>query len=125
MTRDEFMQHAGIEIDAAFNGRKNRMMNLVEQAWAEGKKNAEIDAAKELIESALDRIQSRDIQPVQIGGVINVDLTKGGASDDVLYPTWEEWLCDYYETFATCAVHHRIPADIAVKLGIEPIREED
>ena len=30
MTRDEFMKHAADEIDAAFRGQKNRMMNLVE-----------------------------------------------------------------------------------------------
>lgn len=44
MTRDEFMKHAEQEIEQAFRGQKNRMMNLVEQAWAEGKRNAEVDA---------------------------------------------------------------------------------
>ena len=43
MTRDEFMKHAEQEIEQAFRGQRNRMMNLVEQAWAEGKRNAEID----------------------------------------------------------------------------------
>lgn len=43
MTRDEFMKHAQQEIEQAFHGQRNRMMNLVEQAWAEGKRNAEID----------------------------------------------------------------------------------
>lgn len=47
MTRDEFMKHAEQEIDLAFRGQKNRMMNLVEQAWAEGKRNAEVDIFKE------------------------------------------------------------------------------
>lgn len=42
MTRDEFMAHAKEEIDRAFDGKRNRMMNLVEQAWAEGKRNAEV-----------------------------------------------------------------------------------
>ena len=47
MTRDEFMKHAEQEIEHAFRGQKNRMMNLVEQAWAEGKRNAEVDVFKE------------------------------------------------------------------------------
>ena len=47
MTREEFMKHAEQEIDQAFRGQKNRMMNLVEQAWAEGKRNAEVDVFKE------------------------------------------------------------------------------
>ena len=34
MTRDEFMERARREIDQAFSGQKNRMMNLVQQAWA-------------------------------------------------------------------------------------------
>lgn len=47
MTRDEFMKHAEQEIDQAFRGQRNRMMNLVEQAWAEGKRNAEVEIFKE------------------------------------------------------------------------------
>lgn len=54
MTRDEFMKHAEQEIDAVFRGQKNRMMNLVEHAWAEGKRNAEVavfeEAGNELVE---------------------------------------------------------------------------
>ena len=42
MTREEFMKHAEQEVEQAFRGQKNRMMNLVEQAWAEGKRNAEL-----------------------------------------------------------------------------------
>lgn len=42
MTRDEFMEYAKEAIDRAFDGKRNRMMNLVEQAWAEGKRNAEV-----------------------------------------------------------------------------------
>ena len=53
MTRDEFLKHAGHEIDAALGNRKNRMLNLVEQAWAEGKRNAEVETLKEAIDVAL------------------------------------------------------------------------
>lgn len=48
MTREEFMKLAEQEIDKAFQGQRNRMMNLVEQAWAEGKRNAEMDRVDEL-----------------------------------------------------------------------------
>lgn len=54
MTREEFMKHAGQEIEKALIGQKNRIMNLVEQAWAEGKRNAEVtvfeEAGNELVE---------------------------------------------------------------------------
>ena len=67
MTRDEFMDHARKEIDQAFQGQKNRMMNLVSQAWAEGKKNAETDRidelGKEIMEKFIDKIYI-DPQPV-------------------------------------------------------------
>lgn len=54
MTRDEFMKVAQNEIDQIFLSGKNRMMNLVERAWAEGKKNAEVDNLKEVLEQALE-----------------------------------------------------------------------
>lgn len=55
MTRDEFMEHAEREICMAFEGRRNRLKNLVEQAWAEGKRNAEIDGIRDLIHGALGK----------------------------------------------------------------------
>ena len=55
MTRDEFLEHAGHEIDAALGNRKNRMLNLVEQAWAEGKRNAEVDTLKEAVLQAFTK----------------------------------------------------------------------
>ena len=57
MTRDEFMAKAKEEIDRAFAGQRNRMMNLVEQAWAEGKRNAEIDEITDIVKKAMDRAQ--------------------------------------------------------------------
>ena len=54
MTREEFMKHAEQEIEQALNGQKNRMMNLVQQAWAEGKRNQEAaifeEVGNELVE---------------------------------------------------------------------------
>lgn len=67
MTRDEFMKHAQDEIDRAFSGQRNRMMNLVEQAWAEGKKNAEVsgieDIVKEAIEKIYDKPETKELLP--------------------------------------------------------------
>ena len=54
MTREEFMEHAEQEITQVLNKEKNRIMNIVEQAWAEGKRNAEVavfgEVANELVE---------------------------------------------------------------------------
>ena len=58
MKRDEFMKYAEREIDNAFRGQKNRMMNLVEQAWAEGKRNAEIDGVTSIVKSVLDNLSA-------------------------------------------------------------------
>lgn len=65
MTRDEFMAKAREEIDRAFAGQRNRMMNLVEQAWAEGKRNAEIVEITDIVKKALDRAQPSYPDPVR------------------------------------------------------------
>lgn len=57
MTREEFMAHAREEIDRAFSNQRNRMMNLVGQAWAEGKRNAEIDAMVDVIHQAMQQVK--------------------------------------------------------------------
>ena len=59
MTRDEFMEHARKEIDQAFQGQKNRMMNLVAQAWAEGKRNAENEHIDELGKDLLESLKKK------------------------------------------------------------------
>ena len=56
MKREEFMKYAEREIDNAFRGQKNRMMNLVEQAWAEGKRNAEIDGVTSIVKGVLEKL---------------------------------------------------------------------
>ena len=57
MTREEFMASARQEIEAVFAGCRNRIMNLVEKAWAEGKKNAEADQVKAILREALKRFE--------------------------------------------------------------------
>ena len=60
MTRDEFMERARREIDKAFSGQKNRMMNLVQQAWAEGKRAAETDAVGQVIDDVMAIYKARE-----------------------------------------------------------------
>lgn len=59
MTREEFMEHAEQEIDAVLRTNKNRLMNLVMQAWAEGKKNAEINGVVTIVKDALEKLETR------------------------------------------------------------------
>ena len=56
MKREDFMKYAEREIENAFRGQRNRMMNLVEQAWAEGKRNAEIDGVADIVTGVLARM---------------------------------------------------------------------
>lgn len=56
MTRDEFMDIATKEIEQILVAHKNRMMGLVERAWAEGKKNAEVSSIEDIIKEAMDKI---------------------------------------------------------------------
>lgn len=46
MTREEFIKHAENEIDDIFRSQRNRIMNLVMQGWAEGKRNDGIHGLK-------------------------------------------------------------------------------
>ena len=66
MTRDEFMKHAAEEIDEALCRQKNRMMNLVEQAWAEGKRNAEMDKIDEFAKGVVEHIKKSIIVPYEM-----------------------------------------------------------
>lgn len=60
MTRNEFMEYAEKEIDATLHQSKNRLMNIVARAWAEGKRNAEIDALTETVKAALERMEKKE-----------------------------------------------------------------
>ena len=68
MKLEEFMKYAEREIDSAFRGQKNRMMNLVEQSWAEGKRNAEIDGVTSIVKGVLDRLSDKDEQILMYHG---------------------------------------------------------
>jgi len=53
MTRDEFMAKARGTARQILEGKENGIMNLVQQAWAEGERNAEAETLKDVIEQAL------------------------------------------------------------------------
>lgn len=72
MTRGEFMQHAKQELEHAFSGQKNRIMNLVEQAWAEGKRNAELESIEE-VGNHIAEIAKKTLTDVRIPLTISAD----------------------------------------------------
>lgn len=67
MTREEFMRLAENEINDCFSRQRNRLMGLVERAWAEGKKNAETEQIAEIVKDAVSEIQ-KQIQPQTFPG---------------------------------------------------------
>lgn len=69
MTREEFMKHAESEIDDIFRSQRNRIMNLVMQGWAEGKKNAEIDGVTRIVRDALNRLDLAEHDPAVDGSL--------------------------------------------------------
>lgn len=57
MTRDEFMKQAKETSYRILESKSNGIMNLVAQAWAEGKRNAELDAISEIVKQVIERVQ--------------------------------------------------------------------
>jgi hypothetical protein len=55
MTHEQLMEWAKDEISDVLRGQSNRLMNVVERAYAEGKKNAEIEKVTEIASEALKR----------------------------------------------------------------------
>ena len=47
--------YAKAEVDEIVGRQKNRMMNVVNRAWAEGKKAAEIEGISEIVKAALEQ----------------------------------------------------------------------
>lgn len=84
MTREEFMKLAEQEIDKAFQWQRNRMMNLVQQAWAEGKRNAETEQVTEIVRGAVAEIQ-KQLQPVQ---PVVVPQPVAPFGEPITTPTW-------------------------------------
>lgn len=76
MDRAEFMKIAAQEIDAINNRRENRIIGLVERAWAEGKRNAEVESLRNAIDEA---------------------LLKREGNDDAIPLEWIKWRIDHAE----------------------------
>lgn len=55
MEREKFMQEARLIAHRILEGKENGIMNLVQRAWAEGKRNAEVETLRAAIDEALDR----------------------------------------------------------------------
>lgn len=56
MKQEEFMKYAECEIDNVLNWQRNRLLNIVERAWAEGKRNAEMDGVASIVEGVLEKL---------------------------------------------------------------------
>lgn len=114
MEREKFMQEARLTAHRILESKENGIMNLVQQAWAEGKRNAEVETLRAAIDEALDRREPK-AKPVK----------------DAVYPSWLAYLVNAFPDCGKAymggndALWHwmwtaPIPADIAQKLGIEP-----
>lgn len=55
MTRDDFMAKARGTARQILEGKENGIMNLVQQAWAEGKRNAEVETLKQAVVEAFTK----------------------------------------------------------------------
>ena len=78
MTREEFMEYAEKEIDSVLKTHKNRIMNVVMQAWAEGKKNAETAYLDEVGADLLEAVKKKllDISPISNVNPIYMEVPK-------------------------------------------------
>lgn len=100
MTQSELMTHAENEIDAALKTYKNRIMNVVQLAWAEGKKEAETNAIVDVVKKALEKIETKQTtlpceftgKPVD-QGLCTLCLNKLSCIRTRKYPVLE---CPYY-----------------------------
>ena len=59
MNREEFMQEARETARRIIEGKKNGIMNLVQQAWAEGKRNAETETITALMKQAFNKVEQK------------------------------------------------------------------
>ena len=109
MEREKFIQEARKTVHQILGSKENGIMNVVHQAWAEGKRNAEVETLRAAIDEALDR---REPKAVEIKPKT----------------TWGEFLCNIgliydcteSEEVVLRLFNNVIPADIAEKLGMQP-----
>ena len=75
VTREDFMREAEREINDCFSRQRNRLMNIVQRAWAEGKRNAEIDGVTRIVRDALNKLDLTEHDPAVDGSL--EDWTRG------------------------------------------------
>ena len=110
MEREKFMQEARETAHKILAGKENGIMNLVQQAWAEGKRSAEVETLRAAIDEALDKREPK------------MDLKA-----DKPKTTWGEFLCNIglihdcteSEDVVLRLFNNAIPDEIAEKLGSE------
>lgn len=111
MEREKFMQEARLTAHRILEGKENGIMNLVQQAWAEGKRNAEVETLRAAIDEALDRREP----PTTMEDLDRLKAPK--------YPAWRDWLRDLYgnpNMTMTDILESPIDPEIARRLYIEP-----
>lgn len=116
MDREKFMQEARRTAHTILEGKENGIMNLVQRAWAEGKRNAEVETLRAAIDEALDK---RALDKRELGVGLKTDNKK---------TTWGEFLCNIglihdcteSEDVVLRLFNNVIPDDIAEKLWPEP-----
>ena len=114
MEREKFMQEARMTAHRILEGKENGIMNLVQQAWAEGKRNAEVETLRAAIDEALDR---REPKVTEDSRVIAEPWTAP------IYPAWRDWLRDLYgnpNMTMTDILESSIDPEIARRLDIIP-----
>ena len=116
MEREKFMQEARLTAHRILEVKENGIMNLVQRAWAEGKRNAEVETLRAAIDEALDRRE----RPTTME---DLDRLK-----DPVYPVWRDWLRDLYgnpNMTMTDILESPIDSEIAERLNIVPRRRND
>jgi hypothetical protein len=109
--REKFMQEARLTAHRILEGKENGIMNLVQRAWAEGKRNAEVETLRAAIDEALDKREPK---------MTMQDVDKMKEPD---YPAWRDWLRDLYgnpNMTMTDILESPIDPEIARRLDIVP-----
>jgi hypothetical protein len=115
--REKFMQEARITAHRILEGKENGIMNLVQQAWAEGKRNAEVETLKQAVVEAF------------CNGSTTIDESHNVGYVEPTYTTWGEYLCNIGlihdckdgEQVAERLFNNNIPTEIAQKLELKPV----
>lgn len=114
MERKKFMREARLIVHKILQEKEIDIMNLMQQAWFESKRNVGVKTLQAALDEAVDRLEQK-------------------SDSEVVYPTWGEWLIQqgvlkagtttmYGITWQPVGdnLFESIPADFAKKLGVKP-----